>query len=190
MFTGQQHDKRQTNIHPRRWVQHCTRIAALLQTWVKAAWLQIYCSKSRRVWAMRLSLVCSPGLLMASAHAMRTWASYNHSADEPLNVGTQEGSERSHLQKHCLSPFQVPGNQILLLSTCSASNFVKHGIWLALLNKSERKREEKTFKTKTTATYSSYLPFPSPPEAQFWSHPSFQSSLNPRKMTLFNCGKY
>lgn len=97
----------------------------------------------------------SPGLLMASAHLIGTWTSYNQSADEPLNAGTQEGSERSHLQKHCLSPFQVSSNQTLLLSTCSTSNFVKHGSWLVLLNKLEGEREEKTFKTKTAATYSS-----------------------------------
>jgi len=81
----------------------------------QAPWLQLYCSKTRRVCTMLLRLLCSPGWLMSSTHTVCTQTSHNHIADETFNTGTQEGSKRSRLQKHCSSSSRDSSNQIIWL---------------------------------------------------------------------------
>lgn len=118
------------------------------------------------------SLTCSSGWLMASTHLVCTWTSYNHSADEPLNTRIQ-GSKCSHLQRHYLFSLQDSSNQIILLVSIQQVIF-SNVVFGCTPEQIEREKVWKDFlKIKTTATYSSFLPFPSPPGAHFWSYTSF-----------------
>lgn len=134
--------------------------------------LQLYGFETRRICTMCLSLTCSSGWLMASTHLVCTWTSYNHSADEPLNTRTQ-GLKCSHLQRRYLFSPQDSSNQIILLVSIQQVIF-SNVVFGCTTKQIEREKVWKDFlKIKTTATYSSFLPFPSPPVAHFWSYTSF-----------------